>query len=118
MTKEPNDPSLTNSHDRTKRYWSRLIELELLPLLMTISETASPVDKRMAVPISIKLFLKPYVDTQGRPPQSRQSQWLEMVGEILSQSKGNPWKRDVTQSITHKTLTTQDKEGPQNWWKK
>jgi hypothetical protein len=39
-----------------KRYWSKLMELELFPLLMTIRDTASPVDMRMAVPISIKFL--------------------------------------------------------------
>ena len=38
------------------RYWSRLIELELLPLLITIKETANPVDMRIAVPISMKFL--------------------------------------------------------------
>ena len=38
------------------RYWSRLIELELLPLLITIKEIAKPVDIRMAVPISMKFL--------------------------------------------------------------
>ena len=38
------------------RYWSRLIELELLPLLITIKEIAKPVDMRMAVPISMKFL--------------------------------------------------------------
>ena len=39
-----------------KRYWSKLMELELFPLLITIRDTASPVDMRMAVPISIKFL--------------------------------------------------------------
>ena len=36
------------------KYWSRLMELELLPLLITIKAIASPVDIKMAVPISMK----------------------------------------------------------------
>ena len=36
------------------KYWSKLMELELLPLLITIKAMASPVDIKIAVPISIK----------------------------------------------------------------
>ena len=36
------------------KYWSKLMELELLPLLITIKAIASPVDIKIAVPISIK----------------------------------------------------------------
>ena len=36
------------------KYWSKLMELELLPLLITIKAIASPVDIKMAVPISMK----------------------------------------------------------------
>ena len=56
MTKRETTCSLLIVTIEPNRYWSRLIELELLPLLITIKETANPVDMRIAVPISMKFL--------------------------------------------------------------